>query len=127
MEASATEQNKQIIREAFERGPFSGALGGGPQDDPYAPGCVFHGAAEMFRGSTPDRDYVRAFPDLRLSISDMVAEGDRVVTHLLGRGTHLGEFRRVPPSGNEVGVRVIVISRLEETRIVEEWATLSWE
>ncbi len=127
MVASVTEHNKHVIREAFERTPLSGAPEGEAHDDPYMPTCVFHRAAELFRGSTPDRDYVRAFPDLRLQIEDMVAEGDRVVTHLWGHGTHLGEFRGVPPSGKEVGMRVIVISRLEDAQIVEEWGTLSWE
>ncbi len=123
---SDAERNKRIVLEAFERS----ALGGSPQpegEDPYHNACVFHGAAEMFRGSTPDRDYVQAFPDLRLELEDVVAEGDRVVTRLVGRGTHLGEFRGVPPSGRPVATHIIVISRLADERIVEEWGTLSWE
>ena len=126
MVASLTEQNKQIIRDAFARSALAGAPAS-PGQDPYTPSCIFHGAAELFRGSMPDRDYVRAFPDLRLQIDDMIAEGDRVVTHLSGSGTQLGEFRGVPPTGNRVGLRVIVISRLLDLQIVEEWGTLGWE
>ena len=120
------QRNKELMLEAFERSPLSGNTEASDYD-PYLPACVFHGAAEMFRGSTPDRDYMRAFPDLRLTMEDIVAEGDRVVTHLTGHGTHRGEFRGVPPSGERVDLRVIVISRIEERRIVEEWGTLSWE
>ena len=126
MVASVTEQNKQIIRDAFARSPLSGASVS-EGEDPYTPSCVFHGAAELFRSSKPDRDYVRAFPNLRLQIDDMIAEGDRVVTHLSGSGTQLSEFRGVPATGRRVGLRVIVISRLLNGQIVEEWGTLSWE
>ncbi len=120
------QRNKEFMLEAFEHSPLSGNTEASDHD-PYLPACVFHGAAEMFRGSTPDRDYMRAFPDLRLTMEDIVAEGDRVVTHLTGHGTHRGEFRGVPPSGERVDLRVIVISRIEEQQIVEEWGTLSWE
>ena len=70
---------------------------------------------------------MQAFPDLRLTILDMIAEGDRVVTHLAGRGTHKEEFRGVAPTGKTIGIRMIVISRFEAARIVEEWGTLIWD
>ncbi len=127
MATETAERNKELIRRAFEQSPISGSPGGVLMPDPYSVTCVFHGAAELFRGTTPSRDYMQAFPDLRLTIEDMVAESDRVVTHLTGRGTHTGEFRGVPPSSKEVGIRVIVISRLRDGQIVEEWGTLSWE
>lgn len=126
MVSTVSESNKQLIREAFERSPLAGA----PESEhpgPYAPHCVFHGAAEMFRGSTPDRDYSQAFPDLRMQIDDLIAEEDRVVTCLSGSGTHRGVFRGVPPSGHRRAVRVIVISRIEDAHVVEEWGTLNWE
>lgn len=136
MTAGGSAENKDLIRRAFEHGPFCeiGQAQGGEalgsrkaSVDPYAPGCAFHGAAELFRSAAPSRDYVRAFPNLRLTIDDMIAEGDRVVTHLTGRGTHAAEFRGVPPSGEEVTMRVIVINQFEAGRIVEEWGTLTWE
>ena len=127
-------KNKQLIQRAFEQGPFGeGGLtrGGGVlpagSADLYAATCVFHGAAELFRSTEPSRDYVQAFPDLRLTILDMIAEGDRVVTHLAGRGTHREEFRGVAPTGKTIGIRMIVISRFEAARIVEEWGTLIWD
>ena len=123
---SVADRNKEIVLAALERS----ALGGTPQhgrEDPYLEACVFHGAAEMFRGSKPNRDYLQAFPDLRFELEDIVAERDRVVTRLVGRGTHRGEFRGVPPSGRLVVVHCIAISRLVDEQIVEEWGTLSWE
>ncbi|MDA0257004.1 MAG: ester cyclase [Chloroflexi bacterium] len=124
--SSVTDRNKEIVLAALERS----ALGGSPQpgaQDPYLESCIFHGAAEMFRGVRPDRDYVQAFPDLRFELEDVVAESDRVVTRLVGRGTHRGEFRGVQPTGRLVVLHVIAISRLADERIVEEWGTLSWE
>ena len=127
MATETAEQNKELIRRAFEQSAVSGSPTDVLMPDPYSVTCVFHGAAELFRSTTPSRDYMQAFPDLRLTIEDMVAESDRVVTHPFGRGTHTGEFRGVPPSSKEVGIRVIVISRLRDGQIVEEWGTLSWE
>ena len=136
MASTTEERNKQLIREAFEQGPFreggltpgAGVLpAGSASADLYAATCVFHGAAELFRGTEPSRDYVQAFPDLRLTIHDMIAEGDRVVTHLAGQGTHTEEFRGVAPTGKAIGIRMIVISRFEAARIVEEWGTLAWD
>ncbi len=136
MASTMEEQNKQLIRRAFDQGPFregdltraSGVLpAGSAAADLYAATCVFHGAAELFRGTEPSRDYVQAFPDLRLTIHDMIAEGDRVVTHLAGRGTHTKEFRGVAPTGKAIGIRMIVISQFEAARIVEEWGTLIWD
>src|SRR6266704_1137869 len=43
-----------------------------------------------------------AFPDLVETIDDLVAEADHVVERLTLRGTHLGEFMGVPPTGKPV-------------------------
>jgi steroid delta-isomerase-like uncharacterized protein len=62
-----------------------------------------------------------AFPDLRLSVEDQVAEGDEVVTRYAGRGTHWGELMGIAPTGMEVSVGGIIISRVSGGRIEEEW------
>ncbi len=63
----------------------------------------------------------KAFPDIHVTIEDMVAENDRVVVRLSGRATHLGEFAGVPPTGNAVTLSIIDILRFEGTRMVEHW------
>jgi predicted ester cyclase len=48
------------------------------------------------RSIGPFRD---AFPDFRMEIVDMVAEGDKVAAHFRCSGTHRGEWRGVEPTG----------------------------
>lgn len=63
-----------------------------------------------------------AFPDLDRQIEDMVAEGDRVVVRWTAKGTHLGDFNGIPPTGNFATSSGITIFRVAEGRIVEEWS-----
>src|SRR4051794_25073480 len=63
-----------------------------------------------------------AFPDLHVSIQDQLAEGDKVVTHKLFRGTHQGAFMGVAPTGRPITFAVIDILRLENGKVVEHWA-----
>src|SRR2546428_12922842 len=62
-----------------------------------------------------------AFPALVETIDDLVAEGDHVVERMTLRGTHLGEFMGVPPTGKPVSWTAIAIYRLEEGRNAECW------
>lgn len=63
-----------------------------------------------------------AFPDLSLTIEDLVAEGDRVVVRFTARGTQWGEFGGASPSGNRVAWEVISIIRVADGKIVERWS-----
>ena len=65
-----------------------------------------------------------AFPDGRLTIEDMIAEGDKVVTRYTSSGTHKGEFMGIAATGKKVVVTGIVISRIDQGKIVEEWEQL---
>jgi steroid delta-isomerase-like uncharacterized protein len=65
-----------------------------------------------------------AFPDQRVTIEDMIAEGDKVVTRYTSRGTHKGDFMGIPATGKEVVVTGIVISRIAQGKIAEDWEEL---
>ena len=65
-----------------------------------------------------------AFPDLRCTIEDQIAEGDRVVHRLTCTGIHQGELMGVPPSGHRVTVGGININRIEGGRIADSWGVL---
>ena len=69
-----------------------------------------------------------AFPNARFHVDDMIGEDDKVVTRFTVTGTHLGEFRGVPPSGRDISVHGIWIHRLENGRIVEgrDWGQADW-
>ena len=62
------------------------------------------------------------FPDLQITIEDMVAEGDKVAVRLTATGTHTGEFMGVPPTGVHVTNTRIHIFRFAGGKIVESWA-----
>jgi steroid delta-isomerase-like uncharacterized protein len=64
----------------------------------------------------------RGFPDWTETVEDVIAEDDRVVVRLLGRGTHLGEFQGMPPTGHRVSATGIGIARVSNGRIAEAWA-----
>jgi predicted ester cyclase len=65
-------------------------------------------------------EYRHAF-GVRVTIEQQLAEGDCVATRYTLRGNHRAEFMGIPPTGNEVTVAGICISRLRDGMIVEEW------
>ena len=70
-------------------------------------------------------EFRHAFPDFHSTIEYQVAEGDMVVTRWRASGTHLGEFRGIPPTGKVVAVTGIGVFRFsEEGRVVESWDNL---
>ena len=64
------------------------------------------------------------FPDLRVVVEDLIAEGDRVVSRFVLRGTHAGPFLWVPATGRAVAVAGIAVDRLAGNRLVESWINL---
>jgi steroid delta-isomerase-like uncharacterized protein len=62
------------------------------------------------------------FPDWSETIEDLLVDRDRAVFRVTGRGTHLGEFMGMPPTGREVLVAGIDIVRLDGDVVVEHWA-----
>jgi predicted ester cyclase len=62
-----------------------------------------------------------AFPDIQVGTEHMIAEGDKVVSRQTSRGTHEGEFRGVPPTGKEVTWTGILIFRIVDGKIVDQW------
>jgi len=69
------------------------------------------------------QQYLDAFANARVTVDDQIAEGDKVATRWTGRGTHTGEFAGMSPTGKDVTVSGLTISRLEDGVIVEEWTT----
>ena len=69
--------------------------------------------------------YKSAFPDLEVTIDDVVAEGDKVAARFSSTGTHQGELMGIAPTGKEATVTGITISRLRNGKVVEEWT--NWD
>jgi hypothetical protein len=67
---------------------------------------------------------LRAYPDLHITIEDLIAEGDKVVSRNTVTGTHQGEYMGIPPTGNSVTYNEVIITRFANGRIVETWAVV---
>ncbi|MFF1833499.1 ester cyclase [Streptomyces sp. NPDC058231] len=67
---------------------------------------------------------LRAFPDLHVAVEDVIAEGDKVVFRNTVTGTHLGEYRDLPPTGRPVRYDEIFIMRFAGGRIAEIWGVV---
>jgi serine phosphatase RsbU (regulator of sigma subunit) len=67
-------------------------------------------------------EFRSAFPDLRISADDQIADGDKVVTRVTLRGTHRGMFRGTAPTGRRAEINGITIFRFSsEGKVVESW------
>jgi steroid delta-isomerase-like uncharacterized protein len=66
----------------------------------------------------------QAFLDLRMTVDEMLADGDRVITRWSATGTHEGEFRGIAPTGKTVTVTGIAIDRVVDGKRVEGWAEI---
>jgi predicted ester cyclase len=91
-----SEENKAIVRRQEEEIHTQGNLDAA--DEIYAPNYVGHDPSnpEDIRGLEAAKqaaaDYRKAFPDLQVTIEDLIAEGDKVATRVRYRGTHQGEL-----------------------------------
>ena len=65
-----------------------------------------------------------AFPDMHITIDDMIAEGDKVVTRFTLTATFTGDLMGITPTGKKVTVSGIVITRWEDGKEVEAWESL---
>jgi steroid delta-isomerase-like uncharacterized protein len=118
-----SEQNKSIVRAIYEvinTGDFSKV------DQLIAPDAVDHEAPPGApRGPAVLKEFVTtfraAFPDLKISAEDMIADGDKVASRAVMRGTHKGEFMGVPATGKKFEIAGIDIIRFAGGKVVEHW------
>ena len=68
--------------------------------------------------------YLDAIPDFRVTIKDLMAEGDKVAVRRSYEGTHRGELLGIPAHWQAVAVWRHQYSRLAEGRIAEHWEQL---
>ena len=123
----SAEQNKAIARRFIEEVWNNQNLAA--VDELYAPNAVEHRDLPPF---DLDRESAKqytaplfsAFPDVHVTIEDMVAEGDTVVTRWIAHGTHQGELMGITPTGKTIAVMGISIGRHDANgQLVESWTT----
>ncbi len=120
-----SEENKAVVRRAFD------AVSKGDlvvTDEITASDFVRHDLASTFeevRGVEAVRQFIvalrAAFPDLQLTVEDIIAEGDKVIVRFTGRGTQRGAFLGISPTGKAVTWAGINIYRVAGGKIAETW------
>jgi steroid delta-isomerase-like uncharacterized protein len=114
---------RQFVETIWNEGRFDEAQGFFADDfvdhNPVMPGLPagVEGARLVF--ST----YMRAFPDLRFTVHDIIVEGDRVAWRWNSRGTHLDEFMGVPASGRQIATHGVEVYRIVSGKIAERWGS----
>ena len=117
--------SQRIIEEIFGAGNYelaeeliaAEAVG----HDPARPEAVI-GPAGVIESA---RGYRDAFPDLRLTAEQVIADGDFVATRWTARGTHRGDLFGIAPTGKETTVTGMTIDRWEHGKLAESWT--NWD
>ncbi len=122
----STETNKQLIRRILQEGFLKGNLA--VLDDIVAPDFRDHqplppGLPSGLAGAKAFIASQRAaFPDLKVTIEDITADGDKVWDRLRVEATNTGPFMGMPPTGKRVTIEVFDLHRFADGKLVEHWA-----
>jgi len=118
------QENKAVytrfIEEAFNHGNFS-HLG-----ELLTPDYQVHDTPP---GTPPGAEAVKSivamfrsgFPDMHITLDELIAEGDTVAARATLRGTHRGEFMGLPATGRSVTVPSLTMVHLKGGKITESW------
>jgi predicted ester cyclase len=119
------EANKALVRRAYE---LSTKKDTAALFEMYDPGYIEHmpdgdHTLEQLKRGVPL--FFAAFPDLKFTIEDMVAEGDKVAYRVTVTGTHTGgPYMGLAPGGRKIAMRNTSIKRIANGRLAESWGTL---
>jgi len=117
-----SEANKALVCRVVEEAQTQGNLG--VVDEIFADDFIDH---TPFPGVPPTRDGVKmlfgylraAFPDLRVTVHEQIADESRVATRKTFAGTHRGDFMGVPGTGKTITFEVIDILTIQSGKIAE--------
>jgi len=124
-----SEQNKTIVRRLFEE-----VWNKGNQvvvDELFAPTYSHHDPSSPDLGQGPQSEkrrvtlYRTAFPDLHFKVEDVIAEGETVVARYSARGTHKGDLNGIAPTGKQINVTGMSVTRFANGKITEGW--VNWD
>lgn len=87
----------------------------------YAPGYIFHNLSLGDMNREQSIQWAVSLPEVKYSIDDMVAEGDKVATRYTAQGTHNKAWRGVPATGKQISIKGVEIDKIVERKISETW------
>jgi steroid delta-isomerase-like uncharacterized protein len=124
-----SEHNKAIVRRLFTELWNNGNLS--VADEVFAPNYAHYDPSTPDFGRGPDSEkkraalYRTAFPDLHLTIEDVIAEGETVMTRWSCRGTHNGDLNGIAPTGKHITITGLTVARVSNGKIVEGY--VNWD
>lgn len=120
-----SEQNKAIVRRLIEEGINRGNEA--VFDELVAPNFVVQEGEMRAVGLEGFKEMVAtfrtAFPDAHMTIEDITAEGNKVITWGYFTGTHRGPLGGIPPTEKRVKVKDVDLFRIENGKVVESATT----
>lgn len=121
----SAEQNKAIVRRWFDE--VWNQQRSGTIDELLASDGVVSGLSPNGPSKGPPafrpfwQQFIGAFPDIRITVEDAIAEGDMVAARIRFTGTHRGNHLGAPPTGKSVTGTGLVLVRLRNGQIAESW------
>ena len=113
-------RTRRFMEEVFNRGNMKAV------DELVSPSIVDH---SPLPGQEPGLEGLKkslaawrqAFPDLCVTVDDLIADGDKVMIRTTTTGTHKGTFMKIPATGKQIKVEGIDIVRISGGKVVEHW------
>ena len=124
-----SEHNKAIVRRLFAELWNNGNLS--VADEIFNPNYEHHDSSTPDFGRGPDSEkkratlYRTAFPDLHLTIEDVIAEGETVMTRWSCRGTHKGDLNGIAPTGKQITITGVTVARVSNGKMAEGF--VNWD
>jgi steroid delta-isomerase-like uncharacterized protein len=124
-----SENNKAIVRRVFEELWNKGNLS--LADQLFTPNYTDHDSSTPDFGHGPESEkkrvtlYRTAFPDLRLTIEDIIAEGETVMARWSCRGTHNGDLSGIAATGKQFTISGMTVAHLVNGKIAEDY--VNWD
>jgi steroid delta-isomerase-like uncharacterized protein len=124
-----SEGNKNVVRRLFEEVWNKGNLQ--VTDELFTPNYAHHDASTPDVGRGPESEkkratlYRTAFPDLRLTVEDLIADGETVMVRWSCRGTHKGDLSGIAPTGKQINISGVSVARFANGKMAEGW--VNWD
>jgi steroid delta-isomerase-like uncharacterized protein len=122
MSATPEDVVRRWFEEVWNQGRFETI------DELYAADGIAHGLGEPgadVRGPAGFRPFAErfrsAFPDIRITVVDTIAEGEKIATRWTATLTHTGDQLGVPATGKQATVDGMTIAYVRDGQIVESW------
>jgi predicted ester cyclase len=82
-----------------------------------------------YQGVEPFQQQIAAFragfPDLQITVDDLLVDGDRFASRTTVTGTHTGDLMGMPATGQRISVEAVDIGRIENGMAKERWGGLN--